>query len=48
VFDRASRRHERLGRDLAAEGALALFFGMLSPESIDLDGLDIKEIHKEL
>jgi hypothetical protein len=37
-----------LGRDLAAEGALALLFGVLSSEDVDLDGLDVKEIHKEL
>jgi hypothetical protein len=48
ALDRAPRRHQGLGRDLAAKGTLALLCGVLSSEDVDLDGLDVKKIHKEL
>jgi len=48
VLDRPAGRHQRLGRDLAAEGALAFLGGVLSSEGVELDRLDVKEFHKEI
>ena len=46
-LDGATRRHQGLGRDLAAEGALALLFGVASAKGVDLDTFEIEQIDKE-
>jgi hypothetical protein len=48
VVDGSPRRHQGLSRDLAAEGALTLLFGVLSAVRIDFDRFEVEEIHKEL
>ena len=42
AIDRATRGHQGLGRDLSAEGALALPCGVLAAEDVDLDRLEIQ------
>jgi hypothetical protein len=45
-LDRAPRGHQGLGRDLASEGALALFRRVLPAKSIDLDSFEVEQIDK--
>jgi len=46
--DRAPGRHERLRGDLAPEDALALLVGLDPAEDVDLDGLEVQEVHQEV
>ena len=48
ALDGAPRRHEGLGRDLAAEHALAALVGAHAPEDVDLDGLDVEQLDEEV
>ena len=48
VLDGAPGRHERLRGDLAAEDALALLVRLHTPEDVDLNGLEVKQIDEEL
>ena len=48
VLDRATRRHQRLSRHLPAEHALTLLVGLGTPEDVDLNGFEIKQIDEEL
>ncbi len=48
VLDGAPRRHERLGRHLAAEDPLALLVGLHAPEDVDLDGLEVEQVDEEV
>jgi hypothetical protein len=43
VLDGATGGHERLGRDLAPEGALALFDGVDAPIDVHLDRLEVEQ-----
>jgi hypothetical protein len=45
-LDGAPRGHQGLGRDLPAEGALALFGRVLAAKSIDLDSFEVEQIDK--
>ena len=45
-LDGAPRRHQGLGGDLAAEGALALLFGVTSPKGIDLDAFEVQQVNQ--
>jgi hypothetical protein len=45
--DRSTRRHEGLCSDLATEGALTLFFGVLSAVRVDLNDLEVEKFDKE-
>ena len=47
VLDRAARRHEGLGGDLAAEDTLALLVGLDAPEDVDLNGFEVKQVDEE-
>ena len=48
VLDRLPGRHERLPRHLPAEHALTLFVGLDTPEDVDLNGFEIKQIDEEV
>jgi len=43
-FDRASRRDERLARDLPAEDALAVFVGAHTAEQVELEWLQLEQL----
>ena len=47
-LDGASRRHQGLGRHLAAEDPLAVLVGAHAPEDVDLDGLEVEEVDQEV
>ena len=44
VLDGATRSHERLGEHLPTKYALAVLLGTPSPEEVDLDRLEIKQV----
>ena len=46
VVDRAGRGHERLPGDLAPEDALAVLVGRHAPEDVDLDRLEVEQLHE--
>ena len=48
VLDGAARRHEGLGRHLAAEDPLALLVGLDPAEDVDLDGLEVEQVDQEV
>ncbi len=48
ALHRATRRHQGLGRDLAAEDALAALVGAHTPEDVHLDGLDVEQFDEEV
>ena len=43
-----ARGHQRLGRDLTAEHALAVLIGTHPPEDVDLDGLEVEEVDQKI
>ena len=47
VFDGAPRSHQGLRRYLAPEGSLTFLFWMATPVGVDLDRLEIEQIHEE-
>ena len=47
VVDGTTRRHEGLGRDLAAEGPLAVFLRVLATVRVDFNGFEVEQIDKE-
>jgi hypothetical protein len=48
ALDGASRRHEGLRGNLAAEHALAVLVRAHTSEDVDLDGLDVEELDEEV
>jgi hypothetical protein len=48
ALDGSTRGHQRLGRHLAAESALAVALGVLAPKEVDLDILEIQQVNKKI
>ncbi len=47
ALDGSPCSHQRLGRDLTSEHPLAVLVGAHASEDVDLDGLEVEELHEK-